>query len=149
MKKGHEWRVFLERRPKMVSGWLRLNFLQMWCNGRKDILNGRSRNKKRLWIEIEIKQNHACNMQQNKSKNKILLHLLQMKWKWHQTCFQNIYILYLCNCVRMTWTHKSIQVEGIVGSSQLSICAHKLDSEGLMQLSKQQDKELSVSSNED
>lgn len=39
----------------------------------------------------------------------------------------------LCNCVRMTWTHKSIQVEGIVGTSQLSICAHKLDSEGLMQ----------------
>lgn len=34
---------------------------------------------------------------------------------------------------RMTWTHKSIQVEGVVCSGQLIICAHILDSQGLRQ----------------
>lgn len=30
-KTGNEWRVFLVRHPKMVSGWLSLSSLQMWC----------------------------------------------------------------------------------------------------------------------
>lgn len=55
---------------------------------------------------------------------------------------------YLCCHVRMTWTQKSIQVEGTVCFSQLSICAQMLDSEGLRQLSEtRRKKRLSISHN--
>lgn len=38
----------------------------------------------------------------------------------------------LCHCVRTMWSHESIQVEGIVRSGQLSVCAQML-SKGLTQ----------------
>lgn len=80
-RKCQEWRVFLERHPKMVSGWFSLSFLHVWC----------------------AMEERTYSMED------------------------------LCNCVRMTWTHKSIQAEGSVCSGQLSICSHMTDSEGLRQ----------------
>lgn len=57
MKKGNEWRVFLERHPKVVSGWLSLSFLQMWCTMEErtysmaDLRNWMTRTHKSIQVE--------------------------------------------------------------------------------------------------
>lgn len=75
-KTGNEWRVFLKRDPKMVSGWFCLSSLQMWCAMEEMTYS---------MADLEMKENDyklkSIKLKWNKQN-----HAMAKKYKWNENC---------------------------------------------------------------